>query len=109
VIFYNGARILRPSIDDLMDRTPGAEVVQSIRQAANDVPGVLATEKLAVRKSGMVYRVTIHVQADPTLPLADAHVLGGMVKGAIRLAVPRVQQVLVHMEPHVKERMQSNG
>lgn len=99
VIFYNGARLLRPAINDLMDRTPGAELVQSIRDAADGVPGVLATEKLAVRKSGMTYRVTIHVQADPTLPLADAHVLGGMVKGAIRQAVPQVQQVLVHMEP----------
>lgn len=100
VIFWNGARILRPSINDLMDRTPGAEIVESIRQVANAVPGVLATEKLAVRKSGMTYRVTIHVQADPHLDLATAHVLGGKVKGAIRLSVPRVQQVLVHMEPY---------
>lgn len=99
VIFWNGARILRPAIHDLMDRTPGAEVVESIRQAANAVPGVLATEKLAVRRAGMSYRVTIHVQADPGLDLATAHVLGGMVKGAIRQAVPRVREVLVHMEP----------
>jgi cation diffusion facilitator family transporter len=103
VIFYNGARILRPAVDDLMDRTPGAEIVETINQVANGVPGVLATEKLAVRKAGMTYRVTIHVQADPALPLADAHVLSGKVKGAIRLAVPRVQQVLVHMEPYVFE------
>lgn len=100
VIFWNGARILRPSIDDLMDRTPGTEIVESIRQAAHAVPGVLATEKLAVRKSGMTYRVTIHVQADPHLDLATAHVLSGMVKGAIRQSVPRVQWVLVHMEPY---------
>ena len=100
VIFWTGARILRPSINDLMDRTPGPEIVESIRQAANAVPGVLATEKLAVRKSGMTYRVTIHVQADPQLDLAAAHVLSGKVKGAIRQSVPRVQQVLVHMEPY---------
>jgi cation diffusion facilitator family transporter len=99
VIFWNGARILRPSINDLMDRTPGPEIVEAIRQAANAVPGVLATEKLAVRKSGLTYRVTIHVQADPHLDLATAHVLGGKVKGSIRQSVPRVQQVLVHMEP----------
>ena len=48
----------------------------------------------------MGYRVTIHVQADPDLGLRSAHVLGGMVKAAIRAAVPQVQSVLVHMEPY---------
>jgi divalent metal cation (Fe/Co/Zn/Cd) transporter len=61
---------------------------------------VLATEKLAVRRSGMGYRVTLHVQADPKLHLDEAHVLSGKVKSAIRAAVPPVQYVLVHMEPY---------
>jgi divalent metal cation (Fe/Co/Zn/Cd) transporter len=39
------------------------------------------------------------VQADPKLPLDEAHVLSGRVKSAIRRAVPAVQYVLVHMEP----------
>lgn len=100
IIMYNGVSILRPAVHDLMDRTPGMDVVKMIRAAAQSVPGVLATEKLAVRKAGMSYRVTIHVQADPHLTLHDAHVLSGRVKGAMRAAVPRVQHVLVHMEPY---------
>lgn len=104
IILYNGVLILRPAVDDLMDRTPGTDVVESIRSAAHSVAGVLATEKLAVRRAGMTYRVTIHVQADPHLSLHDAHVLGGRVKGAIRNAVPRVQHVLVHMEPFDRAR-----
>lgn len=99
VILYNGVAMLRPSMDDLMDRSAGMDVVESISRAARSVSGVLATEKLAVRKAGMGYRVTIHVQADPGMSLLDAHVLSGRVKGAIREAVPRVQSVLVHMEP----------
>lgn len=99
VIAFNGVSMLRPSIHDLMDRTPGAEVVEPVRRAAQSVPGVLATEKLAVRKTGMAYWVTLHVQADARLSLEDAHVLGGKVKSAIRAAVPEAQSVLVHMEP----------
>lgn len=99
VIAFNGARMLRPALYDLMDRMPGPELVEPVRRAAEDVRGVLATEKLAVRRSGMGYRVTIHVQADPEMTLRDAHVLSGKVKGAIRSAVPAVQSVLVHMEP----------
>ena len=100
VIALNGVNMLRPAVHDLMDRMPGAEVVEPVRRAAETVPGVLATEKLFVRRSGIGYRVTIHVQTDPEMPLHAAHVLGGRVKGAIRTAVPQVQYVLVHMEPY---------
>ena len=99
VIAFNGLSMLRPALHDLMDRTPGEDVVGPVRRAAEGVPGVLATEQLAVRRTGMVYRITIHVQADPSLSLRDAHILSGKVKSAIRAAVPRVQSVLVHMEP----------
>lgn len=99
VIAFNGASMARAAIHDLMDRMPGPEIVDPIRRAAEGVAGVCRAEKLAVRKSGLAYRVTIHVQTDPTMPLRDAHVLGGMVKSAIRAAVPRVASVLVHMEP----------
>lgn len=99
VILYNGSRMLRSSLQELMDRSPERSLVDSIRRAAQGVDGVLATEKLAVRKAGLGFRVTIHVQADPNLSLFDAHVLSGRVKSAIRDAVPRVQSVLVHMEP----------
>ena len=80
-----------------MDRMPGPEIVDPIRRAAESVEGVRATEKLAVRRTGMAYRVTIHVQADAKLPLDEAHILSGRVKSAIRAAVPAVQHVLVHM------------
>ena len=76
-----------------MDRTPGADAGgYGVRQIASGVTGVRAIEKLAVRKSGMVYRATIHVQADATLSLRDAHVLGGKVRSAIRAALPNVQE-----------------
>ena len=99
VILFNGIAILRPSMAELMDRSAATDVVQAISRAALGVSGVLATEKLAVRKAGMGYRVTIHVHADPRMSLFDAHVLSGRVKSAIREALPRVQSVLVHMEP----------
>jgi divalent metal cation (Fe/Co/Zn/Cd) transporter len=100
VILYNGVRLLRAAMHEIMDRTPGPGVLSEVRRAAESVPGVLATEKLAMRKAGTVYRLTIHVQADPLLTLRDAHVVGGRVKSAIREALPRVQSVLVHMEPY---------
>ena len=100
VIAYNGVNMLRAPLADLMDRAPGRDVFEPVQAAAHSVAGVLATEKLAIRKSGLGYRVTIHVQSDPSMSLHDAHVLGGKVKNAIRAAVPQVQYVLVHLEPY---------
>lgn len=99
IIAANGLMMLRPALHDLMDRMPGPEIVGPVRRAAESVEGVLATEKLAVRRSGIEYRVTIHVQADSHMTLHEAHILSGKVKGAIRGAVPQVRYVLVHMEP----------
>jgi cation diffusion facilitator family transporter len=100
IIVYNGIGVLRPAVHDLMDRAPGEELLNRVSAAAKDVRGVCAIEKLKVRKAGMGYWVDLHVQADPTLPLEQAHVLSGMVKSAIRNAVPEVSGALIHMEPY---------
>ncbi|MBS1241848.1 MAG: fieF [Gemmatimonadetes bacterium] len=99
IILFNGSRILRPAVDELMDRAPVGSLLLAADQAARAVPGVLAIEKLRGRKHGRNYYLDLHVQADPALPLRDAHILSGMVKTAIRTALPSVANVLVHMEP----------
>jgi cation diffusion facilitator family transporter len=96
VIALNGILLLRPAIHDLMDRMPE----RPIAATALKVEGVRAIEKLRVRKVGADYFVDLHVQADESLPLLEAHNLSGKVKGAIRSALPEVAGVLIHMEPY---------
>jgi len=100
VIAFNGVVMLRPALHDLMDRAPRGDVIDRIGRAARSVPGVREIEKLKVRRAGLGLYVDLHVQADPAMSLHDAHVLSGMVKGAIRRAEPAVQGALIHMEPH---------
>ena len=99
LILYNGAGILKPALQELMDRSPNEELLREVDAAAHSVDGVMATEKLRARKSGTRFLLEMHVQADPALSLHDAHILSGKVKRAILTAVPSVQYVLVHMEP----------
>jgi cation diffusion facilitator family transporter len=100
IIACNGVLLLRPAVRDLMDRMPEELSVEQIAAAAAGVEGVQAVEKVRVRRVGTEYFVDLHVQADPMLPLRDAHILSGKVKGAIRSAISRVAGVLVHMEPY---------
>jgi cation diffusion facilitator family transporter len=100
VIAVNGGLLLRTAAHDLMDRAPGAALQDAVSSAALATSGVLAIEKLKIRKSGTAFYVDIHVQADPQLSLHDAHILSGRVKGAIRQRVPAAAGVLIHMEPY---------
>lgn len=99
VIAVNGGGLIRISTRDLMDRAPEPELYSIVGEAALGTPGVLAIEKMKIRKSGMEHYVDIHVQALPTMSLRDAHNLSGRVKYAIRQAVPTAAGVLIHMEP----------
>lgn len=99
VIAANAVLLVRPAVADLMDRAPEPDVLSAIRSTASGVEGVLAIEKLAVRRVGLGYRAVVHVQADPKMSLHDAHELGATVTRAIHGRVPEMQSVLVHMEP----------
>ena len=100
VIAVNAIRLMTPAIHDLMDRSPATELLDEIAAAASGTTDVRSIEKLKVRKVGLSYFVDLHVQADPTLSLHEAHILSGRVKSAIRQRVPLVAGVLIHMEPH---------
>ncbi|HEX9565738.1 MAG TPA: cation diffusion facilitator family transporter [Gemmatimonadaceae bacterium] len=100
VIAWNGQKLLRTTVGALMDRAPGPDTLRQIEAIASMVPDVRAIEKTIVRRAGMFYFVDLHVQADPSMPLRDAHILSGKVKRAIMASLPAVRGVLVHMEPY---------
>jgi cation diffusion facilitator family transporter len=103
IIAINGWRIVRPAVYELMDGAPDPSILRRVRAAAAAVDGVERTEKLLARKVGTGYFVDLHVHADPAMSLHAAHLLSGLVKSAIRRAVPAVENVLVHMEPSEDE------
>lgn len=100
VIAFNGLRLLRPAVQDLMDRAPDPRVLERVEHASRSVSGVLQVEKIQARRAGMGYFVTLHVEADPEMALHAAHALGHDVKDAVQAALPDVLDVVVHMEPH---------
>lgn len=99
VITVNAGLLLRTAAHDLMDGAPARTLHDDVTQAALGTSGVLAIEKLKIRKSGTAYYVDIHVQAEPSMSLHDAHILSGCVKSAIRRRIPAAAGVLIHMEP----------
>ena len=99
VIAWNGQNILRPAVAGLMDRSAEPEMLAQIHRIASAVPDVWAVEKVIVRRAGAYYFADLHVHADPSISLHDAHIISGKVKSAIKRDMHNVRGVLVHMEP----------
>ncbi|HEX6306540.1 MAG TPA: cation diffusion facilitator family transporter [Longimicrobiales bacterium] len=103
IIAFNGVRLIRPAIADLMDRAPDAALLDHVAAEAAAETGVLQIEKVIARRAGVGHFVTVHVQADPRLTLRDAHDLGGRVRARIVESVPAVLDAVIHMEPFMED------
>ncbi|MBX3424008.1 MAG: cation transporter [Pirellulaceae bacterium] len=87
------------SASELMDVQADPWLIDSVRQAAQATSGVLAIEKLWIRKSGIEYFVDIHIQVAPTLSVDAGHHIGHTVKSRLLDGFPAIRGVLVHLEP----------
>ena len=99
VIAWNGWHLLRPAMNELMDRSPNREVIDKIRAVAAAVPGVERVEKCLVRQMGYQYFVDMHVEVDPQMTVLRSHEIAHNVKDNVRAQIPRVRDVLIHIEP----------
>jgi cation diffusion facilitator family transporter len=99
VIGWNGWRLLRLAINELMDTSPGKELLLEVRRIAATIAGVEAVEKCFVRKMGYHYYVDIHVEVHPQMTVERSHRIAHDVKDRLRGELPSVRDVLVHIEP----------
>lgn len=99
IIVWNAWKLLRPALNELMDRSPGRELRERIRHIAEAVEGVDRIEKCLVRKMGYHFYADMHVEVDPQMTVKRSHEIAHVVKDRIRAQIPRVRDVLVHIEP----------
>ena len=99
VVLWAGGSLFWGSVQELMDRQAGPEVLDDLRREAAGVPGVLGVEKLFVRKTGLEYLVDIHVEVDPATSVREGHGVGHAVKDRLMKHLVTIKDVLVHIEP----------
>jgi cation diffusion facilitator family transporter len=98
-VIYTGIRVTRDTSLELIDTMPSPEVLDAIRREAMTVDDVWAVEKVYARKTGFQYHVDLHLHVDPSMTVASSHEVAGRVRSRIRERLPRVADVLVHVEP----------
>lgn len=99
IIAWNGWRLLHPLARELMEAEPADDLLGDARRAAASVPGVKGVEKCFGRKMGYGYLLEMHVEVDGAMSVSDAHQVAHHVKDAVQDALPRVNDVTVHIEP----------
>lgn len=99
VIAWNGARLFRDALGEVLDQAPSPAVEARVRQIGRDVPGVQAIEKVRVRKSGLYYFVEIHVEVDAAISVREGHEIGHRVDEALRRSDLPIAGIALHVEP----------
>jgi cation diffusion facilitator family transporter len=99
LIAYNGVRLFRDALREILDAAPHGETLNRIRSVAAAVPGVTGIDDCRARKSGLGWLVDIHVEVDGEMPVREGHRIAHEVKDALLASEASVLDVLVHIEP----------
>jgi len=91
------------SVDDLMDRAPEPETLAAVIAAAGRVKGVLSVDQVKARVFGSGIYVDCKVGVDRALTVEEGHRIATLVKDSVRLAVPTSRDVLVHVNPSIRQ------
>ena len=99
IIAFNGFRLLKPALSEVMDTAPDPAIEAEVRSVSMSVAGVRSLHTCWVRKMGFEYFVDLHVKVDGTITVHDGHDVAHRVKDAIRTSNPRIRDVLIQIEP----------
>lgn len=104
-ILFNAYRILRPALGEIMEEHRYDDLVEEIRLAAVQVPGVITTEKCFVRKMGMTFHVDLHAIVDAEISVREGHKIAHDLKDHLIAVKPELVDVHIHIEPNDPEMM----
>lgn len=99
LIAFNGVRLFRDALREILDAAPHDETLERIRAVAASVPGVTGIDDCRARKSGLGWLVDIHVEVDGDMPVREGHRIAHEVKDALLASEAGVLDALVHIEP----------
>ncbi len=107
-ILYNSFLIFRPALAEIMDEQLYDDLLKEIREKSVQVEGVLDTEKCYIRKAGMKYHVDLHATVNADISVKEGHEIAHDLKDYLKLHLPNLGHVLIHIEPHNENFKENN-
>jgi len=97
-ILYSGHSIGMENIDYLMGKAPDPELLDDIRRAAAQVPGIMDVDDIRAHYVGTFVHVELTVRVDGSLATVESHWLAEAARQAVE-ALPMIDRAFVHVEP----------
>jgi divalent metal cation (Fe/Co/Zn/Cd) transporter len=95
---------LRAPFRELLDASLSPQSETDVRHVACSVADVICVEKCFVRKMGLRFYVELHMVVNGSHAVRQGHDLAHLVKARILDEVPRISEVLIHVEPEEEVR-----
>ncbi|MFW6189295.1 MAG: cation diffusion facilitator family transporter [Planctomycetota bacterium] len=100
LILKTGFKNMKTAVLSLMDASVDPELEEHVAEIIEDVPGVRWVEKVHSRRSGPFYFVEGHVHVKSTMEVERSHAVVHKAADRVEEAIPRVEGVILHVEPY---------
>lgn len=92
-------QLLKPCVDELLERSLPTEVEGQIREIILSFPMVSAPHHLRTRRIGNHIAIEVHVRMDGATPLAEAHSVASDIEKRLKTTFGEDTHIGIHMEP----------
>lgn len=91
--------LMKPAIDELMEKSLPADDMAIIEGIITTAPGVQSYHHLRTRRMGMNRAVEVHIKLDGGISLREAHDIATAIEEAIKAELGEKTHIGIHMEP----------
>lgn len=91
--------LIKPCLDELLERSLPAEVEQEIEQIILSEEGATSPHHLRTRRIGNRYAIEVHIRMDGNLTLSEAHRITTAVEQKLKSRYGSATHVGIHTEP----------
>lgn len=99
LIIKTAYEIVKENIDHIMGKVPSEELIDRIRDVANDSININTAHNIKVDYLGAYATVTLHIELDGDMSLNESHELAHQVQDAIVREIHIVKSATVHTCP----------
>ncbi|MCD7973376.1 MAG: cation diffusion facilitator family transporter [Candidatus Azobacteroides sp.] len=99
LIIYTAWKLMRPAIDELLEKSLPDEVEKEIADTTLSFPGVFDLHNLRTRKIGNQYAIEFHLRMHADKTLKETHDMGSAIEKRLKEIYGEKTHVIIHMEP----------
>lgn len=99
LIIKVGMDIIKPALDELLERSLPTPTVVEIENIMYETPGVRGLHHLRTRRIGNNIAIEVHLKMDGNMTLTEAHEIASEVERQLRKKYGSETHIGIHMEP----------